>query len=318
MTTPAISPVSDDAATSTIASEEESAGSTSMAWVDVSEAAMAARVKSADDDEVMDSEWEFSENTLGSMTAQQRESLSALRDFWDAMEEVVGDPQEAEEIREEFEEQLIEQLQAMDDEYGEEEESAMVITQEELVHGMEEKMMDARDRADFDEEMVSREGRVFEYVPRWTESMLFGISLAIGGVVVALAQARAQTLDLLQTATSNQKRFGDEDDDEVNESYSSSSSSDLDSDSDSDSDSDESKSEKGKLTHKSSSSCKKSKSRTTTNMIIPRAANRLLLAMALVANFWVVHSENWDLPAWMFVGLGSTAVLLAHAWVPHL
>lgn len=314
MTTPATSPASDDTATSTISNEEESAGLTSTAWVDVSESAMAARVLLAEDDQVMDSEWEFSENTLESMTAQQRESLSALRDFWDAMEEVVGDPQEVEEIREEFEEQLDEQLQAMDDEYENGDEPAMVITQEELVQGMEEKMMDARDRADLDEEAVSREGYVFEYVPWWTEGMLFSISLAIGGVLVALAQARAQTLDLLQTATANQKRFGDEDDDEVNETYSSSS----DLDSDSDSDSDESMSEKGRLTHKSSSSCKKSKSRTTANMIIPRAANRLLLAMALVANFWVVHSEYWDLPALLFVGLGSTAVLLARAWVPHL
>jgi hypothetical protein len=311
MAAPPASPPSDDTATSTTTNEEESAGLTSTAWVDVSESAMAARVLAADNDEVMDSEWEFSEDTLESMTAQQRESLSALRDFWDAMEEVVGDPQEAEEIREEYEEQLDEQLRAMDDE---KEEPAMVITQEELVQGMEEKMMDARDRANLDDEAVSREGRVFEYVPWWTESMLFGISLAIGGVLVALAQARAQILELLQTATSNQKRFGDEDDDEINESFSSSS----DLDSDSDSDSDESKSEKGKPTHKSLSSCKKNKSRTTASMIIPRAANRLLLAMALVANFWVVHSEYWDLPALLFVGLGSTAVLLAHAWVPHL
>ncbi|KAG0318100.1 hypothetical protein BGZ97_004338 [Linnemannia gamsii] len=272
MAAPPASPPSDDTATSTTTNEEESAGLTSTAWVDVSESAMAARVLAADNDEVMDSEWEFSEDTLESMTAQQRESLSALRDFWDAMEEVVGDPQEAEEIREEYEEQLDEQLRAMDDE---KEEPAMVITQEELVQGMEEKMMDARDRANLDDEAI---------------------------------------LELLQTATSNQKRFGDEDDDEINESFSSSS----DLDSDSDSDSDESKSEKGKPTHKSLSSCKKNKSRTTASMIIPRAANRLLLAMALVANFWVVHSEYWDLPALLFVGLGSTAVLLAHAWVPHL
>ncbi|KAF8939995.1 hypothetical protein BGZ47_007913 [Haplosporangium gracile] len=297
----------DDVATTTN-KEESGAELTSTAWVDVSESAMDARVLSAENDEVMDSEWEFPEETLESMTAQQRESLSALRDFWDVMEQVVGDPQETDEIQEEFEEQLDEQLQQAEDEFDEdeiigEEEPAMVITQEELVQGMEEKMMDARDRAD-----VEEEGQVFEYVPWWTDGMLFCISLAIGGVLVALAQARAQTLDLLQTATSRQKRFGDEDDDEVNES-SSSSDSEFEEE-----DSDESLSEKGKLAPLSKSS-KKNKSRPP--FIIPRSANRLLLVAALVVNFWVVHSEYWDLPALLFVGLGSTAVLLAHAWVPH-
>ncbi|KAF9139441.1 hypothetical protein BG015_002025 [Linnemannia schmuckeri] len=296
------SPSFDDASTTTN-KEESGAGLTSRAWVDVSESAMDARVLSAENDEVMDSEWEFPEDTLESMTAQQRESLSALRDFWDAMEQVVGDPQETDEIREEFEEQLDEQLQQAEDEIAGEEEPSTVITQEELVQGMEEKMMDARDRAD-----VEEKGQVFEYVPWWTEGMLFSISLAIGGVLVALAQARAQTLDLLQTAISRQKRFGDEDDDEVNES-SSSSDSEFEDD-----DSDESLSEKGKLAPSSKSS-KKNKSRPA--FIIPRAANRLLLVTALVANFWVIHSEYWDLPALLFVGLGSTAVLLAHAWVPH-
>lgn len=311
MAPPTASP--EGTATATNTNDESVPGLTSTAWVDVSETAMDARVLSAENDDVMDSEWSFSEETLESMTAQQRESLSALRDFWDAMEQVVGDPEEVDEIREEFEEQLDEQLQQHKHEgeadgYEGDDETAgeletMVITQEELVKGMEEKMMDARDRAD-----VEQEGKVFEYVPWWTEGMLFGISLAIGGVLVALSQARAQTLDLLQTATSRQKRFGDEDNDEINES--SYSSSDL----DSDSDSDESLSEKGKLAP-SQRSYKKNKSRPA--FIIPRAANRLLLMTALVANFWVVHSEYWDLPALLFVGLGSTAVLLAHAWVPH-
>ncbi|KAF9122202.1 hypothetical protein BGX30_002140 [Mortierella sp. GBA39] len=311
MAAPAASP--EDTATTTNTNDESAAGLTSTAWVDVSESAMDARVLAAENDEVMDSEWSFPKETLESMTAQQRESLSALRDFWNAMEQVVGDPQEAEELREEFEEQLDEQLQhhqheGEEDEYEGEDDTegelgTMVITQEELVKGMEEKMIDARDQAG-----VEKEGKVFGYVPWWTEGMLFGISLAIGGVLIALAQARAQTLDLLQTAISRQKRFGDEDDDEVNES----SSSDI--DSDSDSDSDESQSEKGKLAPSQKSS-KKTKS--SPALIIPRAANRLLLLIALVANFWVVYLEYWDLPALLFVGLGSTAVLLAHAWVPH-
>ncbi|KAF9283150.1 hypothetical protein BGZ88_010616 [Linnemannia elongata] len=304
---PAASP--EDVATTTNTNDESAAGLTSTAWVDISESAMDARVLSAENDEVMDSEWSFPEETLESMTAQQRESLSALRDFWDAMEQVVGDPQEANEIREEFEEQLDEQLQQYQHEGQDETEGepgTMVITQEELVKEMEEKMMDARDRAD-----VEEEGKVFEYVPWWTEGMLFGISLAIGGVLVALAQARAQTLDLLQTATSRQKRFGDEDDDEVNESLSFNSSS---SDVDSEPESDESLSEKGKLTPLQKSS---KKNETRPAFIIPRAANRLLLLTALVANFWMINSKYWDLPALLFVGLGSAAVLLAHAWVPH-
>ncbi|KAF9546575.1 hypothetical protein EC957_009653 [Mortierella hygrophila] len=314
MAAPAASP--EDTATTTNTNDESAAGLTSTAWVDVSESAMDARVLAAENDEVMDSEWSFPKETLESMTAQQRESLSALRDFWDAMEQVVGDPQETEDLREEFEEQLDEQLQYHQRE-GEEDEDegeddtegelgTMVITQEELVKGMEEKMIDARDQAG-----AEKEGKVFGYVPWWTEGMLFGISLAIGGVVMALAQARALTLDLLQTATSRQKRFGDEDDDEVNES-STFPSSDI--DSDSDSDSDESQSEKGKLALSQKSS-KKTKSNPA--LIIPRAASRLLLLTALVTNFWVVYSEYWDLPALLFVGLGSIAVLLAHAWVPH-
>lgn len=307
MAAPTVPP--EDTATTMNTNDESAAGLTSTEWVDISEAAMAARVLSAENDDVMDSEWSFSEEILESMTAQQRESLSALRDFWDAMEQVVGDPEEVDEIREEFEEQLDEQLQQHQHEGEDETEGemgTMTITQEELVKGMEEKMMDARDRAD-----VEEEGKVFEYVPWWTEGMLFGISLAIGGVLVALSQARAKTVDLLQTAISRQKRFGDEDNDEVNESsYYNSSSSDL----DSDSDSDESLSEKGKLAPSQKPS-KRNKSRPA--FIIPRAANRLLLMTALVANFWVIHSQYWDIPALLFVGLGSTAVLLAHAWVPH-
>ncbi|KAG9068561.1 hypothetical protein KI688_010836 [Linnemannia hyalina] len=315
MAAPAASP--EGTATTTNTNDESAAGLTSTAWADVSESVMDARVLAAENDEVMDSEWSFPKETLESMTAQQRESLSALRDFWDAMEQVVGDPQETEELREEFEEQLDEQLQhhqheGEEDGYEGEDDTegelgTTVITQEELVKGMEEKMIDARDQAG-----LEKEGKVFGYVPWWTEGMLFGISLTIGGILVALAQARAQTLDLLQTAISREKRFGDEDDDEVIESSSSTFSSDI--DSDSDSDSDESQSEKGKLAPSQKSS-KTTKSNPA--FIIPCAASRLLLLIALVANFWVVYSEYWDLPALLFVGLGSTAVLLAHAWVPH-
>ncbi|KAF9134716.1 hypothetical protein BGW39_006139 [Mortierella sp. 14UC] len=287
---------------------------TSTAWSDISEAAMEARVLSAEEDEVMDSEWRLvlPEETLDSMTAQQRESLSALRDFWDAMEVVVGDPFEAEEIREEFEEQLSEQLeQAHDEDREEAATTAATITQEELVQGMEEKMMDARDRITRDEEEEARQGKVFEYVPFWTEAMLFAISFAIGCVLVALAQARAQTLDLLQSASARQKRFGDEDDDEVNES----SDDDIDADSDSDSEREDIASLSEKGTYKSLSlSSTKNKNKPT---VIPTAVNRLLLLSALASNFWVVHSEYWDLPALIFVGLGSTAVLLAHSWVPR-
>ncbi|KAG0279960.1 hypothetical protein BGZ95_011783, partial [Linnemannia exigua] len=302
-------------------SSSGSEGLTSTAWADVSDAVMDARVLSAEEDEVMDSEWRLTlpEETLDSMTAQQRQSLSALRDFWDAMEVVVGDSWEAEEIREEFEEQLSEQLEQEHEEEKEKKDGAVTITQEELVQGMEEKMMDVRDQITGDDDEETREGKVFEYVPWWTEAMLFGISFAIGSVLVALAQARAHTLDLLQSASSRQKRFGDEDDDEVNE-LSDIDFDDIDSDADSNSDYEDSASlsEKGKA---SSSSPYKflSPSSLTNNKprIIPRAVNRLLLMAALATNFWVVHSEYWDLPALIFVGLGSTAVLLAHTWVPR-
>ncbi|KAF9104963.1 hypothetical protein BGX29_000937 [Mortierella sp. GBA35] len=298
--------------------EEMDSGLTSKAWVDVSDSVMDARVASADNDDVMDSEWEFPpEQSLQSMTAEQRESLSALRDFWDAMEEVVGDEQETDEIRREFEEQLREQQQeenelyqhhkddnGIDNDNGES--TTTTITQEELVQGMEEKMMDERDRTD-----VSRQGKIFEYVPVWTEWMLFGISLAIGGVLVALSQARAHTLDLLQSARHSQKRFCDEDDDESEE-YEHLN--DYNNDTDT-----ESLSEKGKSASSSSSSSSSPPSSSTMAnkpRIIPRAVNRLVLLMALVANFWVVHSEFWDIPALLFVALGSGAVLLTHAWVP--
>ncbi|KAF9089531.1 hypothetical protein BGX23_006595 [Mortierella sp. AD031] len=298
--------------------EEMDSGLTSKAWVDVSDSVMDARVASADNDDVMDSEWEFPpEQSLQSMTAEQRESLSALRDFWDAMEEVVGDEQETDEIRREFEEQLREQQQEENELYQHHkddngidnnngESTTTTITQEELVQGMEEKMMDERDRTD-----VSRQGKVFEYVPVWTEWMLFGISLAIGGVLVALSQARAQTLDLLQSARHSQKRFCDEDDDESEE-YEHLN--DYNNDTDT-----ESLSEKGKSASSSSSSSSSPPSSSTMAnkpRIIPRAVNRLVLLMALVANFWVVHSEFWDIPALLFVALGSGAVLLTHAWVP--
>ncbi|KAF9911121.1 hypothetical protein EC991_004675 [Linnemannia zychae] len=284
-----------------------SEGLTSTAWSDISEAAMDARVLSAEEDEVMESEWRLAlpEETLDSMTAQQRESLSALRDFWDAMEVVVGDPYEAEEIQEEFEEQLSEQLELEYDEDREEASTtAATITQEELIQGMEEKMMDARDQIAGDDE-ETREVRVFQYVPVWTEVMLFAISFAVGGVVVALAQARAQTLEFLQLASAQQKRFGDEDDDEINES-----SSDIDADTDSEREDSASLSEKGAYQLLPSSSTK-NKNKPT---VIPTAFNRMLLLLALATNFWVVHCEYWDLPAFIFVGLGSTA-LLVHTWI---
>ncbi|KAF9919690.1 hypothetical protein FBU30_010657 [Linnemannia zychae] len=312
----AVSPFFGDAITtihSNDNSEEQSSDETSMAWVDISKPTMDARVAAAEDDEVMDSEWRFPQQILESITIEQHESLSALRDFWDALEQVVGDPQETNEMGEEFEGQLDEPLESFNhrDHYAPDEiddlDSA-VVTQEELIQGIEERMKDERDNESV-ATIVTQSGYTFEYVPWWTEAMMFGISFVIGTILVGLSQVRVQALALLDS-TPRQKRFSDEDDDEYNDTASHS---------DSDLDDEESLGEKGKLDSKLSavhSGKSGIKTRSVVPKPIPTIVSRLLMFGSLGLNFWMVHSEYWNPPALIFVAIGSVATFLVHTWIP--
>ncbi|KAF8936944.1 hypothetical protein EDD21DRAFT_376545 [Dissophora ornata] len=175
--------------------EEEDFDDDEASWSEMTPETVEAMVRAAENDDVMDSEWVMPEQldtysdddddslkyTAGEAAdIEEEDPVSALRDFWDAIEEAVVE--EAENIVADHDDQF--SSPTLPDPT-----TPQPFPEEDPLNN------DWRDRSNTDDNEVEF-GSVFEYIPGWTEAMLFAVSICFGTAALSIRLARQQVYEL--------------------------------------------------------------------------------------------------------------------------